>query len=94
MPDRQTHYDPLPDVVCTELDDGEAVLLHLVTRQYYTLNETGARVWNCIGRGMSLTEIIDDLTRQYAVEALEAQAYVDAYLRDLEGEGLVTPRPI
>ena len=34
-----------PEVVDTELDEGEVVLLHLESKMYYSLNPTGQRIW-------------------------------------------------
>ena len=39
-----TPMSPHPSVVFTRLDAAEAILLHLGTKRYYSLNETGARV--------------------------------------------------
>jgi hypothetical protein len=39
-----TPVRPHPSVVFTCLDAAEAALLHLGTKRYYALNETGARV--------------------------------------------------
>ena len=38
-------------LVFTRLDATEAVLLHLGTKRYYTLNETGARIWELLQHG-------------------------------------------
>src|SRR5699024_3655181 len=47
---------PDPDVVDTELGEGEVALLHLGTRTYFSLNVTGARVWHHLKRGLTLDE--------------------------------------
>ena len=46
-----------PEVLYTKLDDGEAVLLHLGTTTYYTLNQTGARIWKLLGDGHSVQDV-------------------------------------
>jgi hypothetical protein len=46
-----------PSVVFTRLNDTEAVLLHLETKRYYSLNETGARLWELL----ATTELPDAL---------------------------------
>ncbi len=82
-------YEPLPDVVCTHLDDGESVLLHLITRQYYTLNDTGSHVWRCVDEGRSVEEIVGEFMEHYAVEAADVRDFIVSYLVELEAEGLI-----
>ncbi|SOH02577.1 PqqD family protein [Candidatus Kuenenia stuttgartiensis] len=48
---------PDPDVVITELEGKEAVLLHLGTKMYFTLNETGLRIWQMFSSGLTVGEI-------------------------------------
>jgi hypothetical protein len=41
-----------PEVVDTELDDGEVVLLHLESKTY-CLNLTGQRIWHRLKKGLT-----------------------------------------
>ena len=41
----EQHVRPHPEVVDTELDADETVLLHLEKKTYYCLNPTGTRIW-------------------------------------------------
>lgn len=82
-------FAPIPDVVFTQLDDGEAVLLNLHTKQYYTLNETGAQIWDLFQEKRSLDEIAATLTETFDVEQEAAEHHVTAFLEDLHREGLV-----
>ena len=52
---------PDPQVVCTELRNGEGVLLHLGTQCYFTLNPTGLVVWRLMEQGMKLGAIGGEL---------------------------------
>jgi hypothetical protein len=42
-----------PDVVHTPLPNGEAVLLQMSTSHYFTLNTTGAQIWEMLSQGSS-----------------------------------------
>ena len=53
-----TRVRPDDDVVDTELEGGEMVLLHLLTKQYYSLNVTGIRIWQALKGGSSLQPAI------------------------------------
>ena len=86
-------FHPKPNVVSTELDDEEAVLLDLTTRRYYTLNDTGARIWELLNAGKTTAEIAAALTEEWTVEQPDALAYVQAFLNELADEGLIDRRP-
>jgi hypothetical protein len=76
------------DVVFTAMED-EAVLLHLGTRKYYGLNETGLRIWQMIQVGASLGDVATTLASEYDVELDEAREAVVALCGELLDEGLV-----
>jgi hypothetical protein len=57
MIDHDQSFKTSSDVVVTELDgENESVLLHLGTKKYYTLNETGVRIWQLLGEGYKTTK--------------------------------------
>jgi hypothetical protein len=78
-----------PAVVFTPLEDSEAVLLHLDTKRYYTLNETGRRIWELTAEGRSATEIARALAGEYEVEVDDALQYTETLLQELTGEHLL-----
>jgi hypothetical protein len=55
---------------------GETMLLDLSGGSYYTLNESGAFVWDMLLRGTTLGEIVDALEARYDAprERIEADA--------------------
>jgi len=83
---------PSPDVVFRSLDD-EAVLVHLGTNRIYSLNPTGARFWELLTDGCPDVEIKRTLMKEFDVPPETLEAEIDALLRSLESEGLVTPEP-
>jgi hypothetical protein len=86
-PDTIMH--PHPSLVFTRLDDTEAVLLHLDTKRYYTLNETGTRIWELLQQSRSAQEIAQALQDNYAVTDEEAMPLLLAFVDELQQEGLV-----
>ncbi len=76
-------------VVTTELDPSEAVLLHLDNQRYYTLNETGWLIWQSLGEDLNLKEIAQKLQQDYDVEHGVAEKSVTDLVADLESEKLV-----
>lgn len=84
---------PHPDVVYTELQNGEAVLLHLDTQTYYSLNETGTLIWQSVEQGLPVSDISQKLQEQYEVAPTQAQQSVTTLLQDLAAADLVTIDP-
>jgi hypothetical protein len=76
-------------VVCTELDSGEIVLLDLDSKYYYSANETGRAVWQCIDGRRRAGEIVEAVAEAYDGDAEEIRASVMQFLQDLVGEGLI-----
>ena len=84
-----TKYVPHPDVVHTALENGEAVLLHLGTNQYFSLNDTGARIWELIDKGLTLEEIGQEIEAMYDLTLDWAQQYVSNLADELISEKLL-----
>jgi hypothetical protein len=79
-----------PDVVYTDLVDG-AVLLHLETKLYYSLNEAGTTVWRLLNSTESREDLIQRLTSEYEVEKEQAESSVSEFIQELERNQLVLP---
>jgi hypothetical protein len=67
----------------------EIVLLSMATSHYYTLNESGARIWRDLQEGFSLVEISQRLVDQYDVSPAQAQQSLLNLIRMLAAEQLV-----
>jgi hypothetical protein len=74
---------PHPEVVDTELDTGETVLLQLESTTYYSLNTTGTCIWRGLRQGHPLQEISRQLQATFAVEADQANRSVLALVNEL-----------
>lgn len=82
-----------PDVIVTELDDGEAVLLHLGSRKYFSLNKTGVEIWHLLGEDLTLAAVGErllatyDITPEHALSAISnlTGRLLEAGLIQLEG---------
>ncbi len=90
MLDLNCRIKPDPEVVITELEeDKEAVLLHLETKAYFTLNETGLCIWKMSNRNLTLGEISKKLEEEFEVSPENARKSVLKLIRDLIHEKLV-----
>jgi len=77
------------NVVLTELENKEAVLLHLGTKMYYSLNETGLRIWQMLSLGLTLGEISERLQDEFDVTPAKVQESVNCLIGELITEKLV-----
>ena len=81
---------PVKDIVFTDFEGGEAVLVDLNTTKYYQLNETGALIWRCLEKGGTLDDIVSEMQSVYDVSREHALASVEKLLLSLESNKLVT----
>jgi hypothetical protein len=80
---------PVNDVVFTDFEGGEGILVDLNTKQYYRLNETGALIWRSLEKGSTVEEIVSEMQKLYEVSSEHAQASIDRLLRTLESNKLI-----
>lgn len=89
MSDTPTHRVP-EDVLAAHLD-GEAVLLHMDTKNYFRLNATAAHVFRGLERGLGRDALLDGLCAEFDVERGVAAGELDRLLGDLSARGLLAP---
>ncbi len=77
-----------PDVIA-ETIDGEIILVHLTTGSYYSLEGSGAEVWEALMNGWSPSAIADELARRHDASASEIQASVERLVGDLRAEQII-----
>jgi hypothetical protein len=82
-------YRPSSDVVSTQLDEEESVLLSLETQRYYSLNETGSRIWELLSEGEDMESIATAITEEWQTTHDEALSYVQSFVDELSEEGLI-----
>ena len=89
--DAFTNAKPRADVIFTDLDGVEGVLVDLNTKKYYQLNETATLIWRGLEKGMPIENIVKDLTDSYDVTPPHALSSVKNLLRDFYAQRLVGP---
>jgi hypothetical protein len=65
------------------------MLVDLMTEQYYTLNETGGRVWRLIADGEPLASVVTEIARMYEVDETQCRADVSSLVEKLRNWGLL-----
>jgi outer membrane protein assembly factor BamB len=82
------HYTVSPDAAFAAVEDG-AVVLHMGTKRYYSLNETGTFVWRRLEDGVARAEIVAQVVDAYDVGIAEAEMAVARLLDELVQEHLI-----
>jgi len=80
---------PQPEVIATELDEKEMVLLHMETQIYFSLNVTGLRIWDGVQQGLSFGEISQQLCEEFQVDPEQATTNVLNLIYELSQQNLI-----
>ena len=90
-----TSFHANPEVLLTELTDRagqpEAVLLHLATQKYFSLNATGLCIWKTLEQPQSLAAAARALTTAFDVSQAQAEASVLRLAEELAAAELIVP---
>ena len=76
------------DVAAASLADG-TVLLHMGTKRYFSLNETGAEIWRMLEEDVPVAEIPVRLSASYEVPIADAHVAVVELLASLAEQELL-----
>jgi hypothetical protein len=68
---------------------GGGVVLHTGTKRYYSLNETGARIWALLEETGDPDLVASRLAAEYTLTSSEAGQAVSALVADLTAAGLM-----
>jgi hypothetical protein len=83
-------YRAIAEALVATLSDG-AVLLNLQTKRYFSLNETGTRIWEMVQQTAEEEAIITTLLNEYDVEEPVARSEVRRILDELIEAQLIVP---
>lgn len=78
-----------PNTLHQEIE-GEAVLLHLESETYFSLDEIGTRIWQLLERHGDVERIAAEMLNEYDVEESQLREDIERMVRDLTEAGLVT----
>jgi len=83
-------YRAITEALVATLADG-AVLLNLQTKRYFSLNETGTRIWEMVQQMVDEETIVATLLTEYDVDEPMARAEVRRILDELIEAQLIVP---
>lgn len=77
------------DVIFTEVEGDESVLLHLGTGIYYGLDEVGTALWKLLEQGKTNKEITVHLLSEYEVSEAQLRQDLQQIISELQQENLI-----
>ena len=83
-------YRAIAEALVATLSDG-AVLLNLQTKRYFSLNETGTRIWELVQQTAEEETIVATMLREYEVDEAMARTEVRRILDELIDAQLIVP---
>jgi hypothetical protein len=83
-------YRAIAEALVATLSDG-AVLLNLQTKRYFSLNETGTRIWEMVQQTSDEEAIVATMLSEYDVEEHMARTEVRRILDELIEAQLIVP---
>ena len=83
------HYRINYPQVINETIDGEAIIINLVTGSYYSLDKTGAEVWELVERLLPVPDIVAELERRYEPSGIVITTAIESLLEQLSREQLI-----
>ncbi len=89
MVETTARFRASPDVAARDIPDG-AMLVNLQTGAAFKLNQVGAAVWKRLDGVADLLTIVADLESHYRVAREVLLRDVEALLRELEKQGLIS----
>jgi hypothetical protein len=75
--------------VASDIIDGEAIMLHRVSGNYFSTEGAGSLIWQWIGEGQGRGRIVDKLTERFTAGRAEIETSVDSFLAELATHKLV-----
>ncbi len=79
----------IPDEVVYEVLDGEAIVLNLESGVYYTLNETGTRIWQLLSEHGRVDAVKSAMLEEFETTAEAVEADISKLIDDLREQGLL-----
>ena len=80
---------PNVEAVAAKVIDGEAIIMNLTNGAYYSMDRTGAEVWEMIEIGGSVESIGAGIARRYGLDQRLALDDVERLVNELLAEGLI-----
>jgi hypothetical protein len=81
----------VPEHVMSRRLGDDCVMLDLASGTYFGLDPVGARFWELVNEGRSVSDACEALSREYDASPERIEADVAALVQELAAHGLVIP---
>jgi hypothetical protein len=75
--------------IVSEIIDGEAIIMHQVSGDYFSADGLGCEIWRWIGEGRSWQQMVDMLAGRYRQTPPEMSRALDSFIADLLAHALI-----
>ncbi|MCW1401081.1 PqqD family protein [Novosphingobium sp. MW5] len=82
-------FEKLPDAFGAAEVDGEIVLISASTGEFFAIKGSGVEIWRHLDESGNVDEIVNSLTREFAIGEPTARSEVGKFLGELESLGFV-----
>ncbi len=94
MPNTENEIRLSSVVVCAEENlscdlQGEAVILNLKSGTYFGLNPLGARIWELIKEPAKVSDVHQELLKEYEVDPSQCEMELLSFLKQLQANDLI-----
>lgn len=69
--------------------DGEEVILHAESEEYFGLNEVGTKTWESLEQQRTVDELVTIVSEEFDVSEEQSRRDVESFLDDLEAANLI-----
>jgi hypothetical protein len=78
----------VPESIRTRTVEDRLIILNLKGGKYFTLNESGRRIWELVAEAKSFGEIVEAMQAEYDADASTVASDVEQILAELISEGV------
>jgi hypothetical protein len=77
-----------PEVIAAEADQ-DLIMVSLASGSYYGVSDVAREIWDAIERPKRISDLVDDLTARYHIDAASCEDQTLSFLEALLHEGLL-----
>lgn len=89
-PGQEEVFRHSPDTAWRRIED-DAVILDLASGVYFSLNDTGARMWELLGQGLTADAVAEQVSEEYGSDVEAVRRDIFDLVRQLREEELLKP---
>lgn len=86
---KTSKFIPANDILYRQVEN-EAILLHITSGTYYSLNATSIPFWEALQKQQPLEQVIEETVAEYDVERSQVLQDLQAFLQELSDLGLIS----